>query len=121
MREIKFRAWDKESQEFIYYTDIEGLNHYCDAQFQKLNIKERQQYVCLKDKNGKDIYEGDILKIKPHGYEEKKLIVESIFSLNFCHNCYSGDLYSYSENFEVIGNIYEHPELLGGKNEIHKL
>ncbi|MGK8427376.1 YopX family protein [Bacillus cereus] len=112
MREIKFRAWDKEFKQFsdmaLNYK-IADINYYTDYEW--------MQYTGLKDKNGKEIYEGDILDDP----EEKPLYVE--FSTKFAAFCFvdkfdpcgptfytTKDLHY--EDLKVIGNIYENPELL---------
>ena len=75
------------------------------------------QYTGLHDKNGKEIYEGDIVKIKYRDEDIGKVIYE--------HNGFSIDVTNMNKNYgrvsfvnnfmEVIGNIYDNPELLGGE------
>jgi len=133
-REIKFRAWDKRHNAFARFfsmtqhadgsfgiDEIHGKNwnNYteCDE-----NV-ELMQFTGLKDKNGKGIYEGDILKIfgsvatddPAYGFYEPTSIVsfkDGYFGWGKEHNgTYSFDPFS-NEEIEVIGNIYENPELI---------
>lgn len=80
---------------------------------------ELMQYTELHDKNGKEIYEGDIVKIKYRDEDIGKVIYE--------HNGFSIDVTNMNKNYgrvsfvnnfiEVIGNICDNPELLGGEDE----
>ena len=111
MREIKFRAWDKDLHRMI-------LPYRCRWQACNNSINcELMQYTGLKDMNGKEIYEGDIVKTK---WEDVKLL-KVIFShggftyvaiddSDESHNFMPDN--SFLNGCEVIGNIYENPELL---------
>ena len=76
------------------------------------------QYTGLTDKNGKRIFEGDIVSLVKHdGLIYKVVYVPCRYELVNSKgvNCFVLDIYK-SENIEVIGNIYDNPELLGGEN-----
>lgn len=119
MREIKFRVWDKEEKRFWYFTleDVLKRNmNYRGSWDEKILKGEKQRYVGLKDKNRKEIYEGDILKCKLHnGKYENYTIVWN--EKDACFDALNKD----KSNFmlatiwrisEVIGNIYENEDLL---------
>lgn len=133
MREIKFRAWDKENKKMREVTCINFYDEYiyCDetasGEYTRLPIYETplMQYTGLKDKNGVEIYEGDVFGLlggdveRPNEYEfHAKVYFDNDFSA-FCVELYNGGweyLSDYLDNpkneREVIGNIYENPELV---------
>lgn len=124
MKEIKFRAWDKE-EKVMYQAQNVFLNrkgevigiHYFGtggiepavvrSVFKDGNRLELMQYTGLKAKNGKEIYEGDIYKWgnTPVEYREIPRYPDRLFHL-------IGERVWLPEDIEIIGNIYENPELL---------
>lgn len=116
MREIKFRAWDKDGRVFIY-----ELGHWDDS-INMLKPSEElekgwphlelMQYSGLKDKSGKEIYEGDIL-LDLRGFKET---VEWGSYPNDIEAPGPGFHIYRSQDSEVIGNIYENKELLNDNN-----
>lgn len=141
MREIKFKAWDKIGKRIGEVNYIK----YSDVQYNQVSARFKQngktvdewfaygdkdgcdniilmQYTGLKDRNGKEIYEGDILQLF-YGKENTPLTTTKVFfnkegywdSKNLSEQhpfraCYGG-----FSKCEVIGNIYENPELLEGE------
>ena len=108
MREIKFRAWHKIGKEMV-----SDITHLDDDDYIYM------QFTGLKDKNDKEIFEGDIVqnvgmpeyqKVGVVEFEGGKFVVIPIKTNK--DKKYKGDLYYWDE---VIGNIYENPELLEEK------
>jgi len=114
MRDIKFRAWNIEDSEMFVNVHRQYDWNILQAEsfYELINDKNiiLMQYTGLKDKNGKEIYEGDIVK-NEHGHIN--FIVYSDFSMRFHTNgYYGGGVKFYNQINEIIGNIYENKELL---------
>ena len=105
-REIKFRAWDGEQMVSPDYIDRRGVAHWKEHSIPSSSDKV-MQYTGLKDKNGKEIYEGDIVKDVDKDY----IGGEHIFVVEHQKGSYNVSLFL-TPTCEVIGNIYENPELL---------
>nr|DAY42623.1 MAG TPA: YopX protein [Caudoviricetes sp.] len=118
MRKIKFRAWDKLNKEMINFESINFQERrvYKDTvSYRKFNDIELMQYTGLKDMKGKEIYEGDIL-FETFREEYFKVVFEN-GSFRVEVDEYSLDLEDYANICEVVGNIYENPELMEEKDE----
>ena len=121
MRDIKFRVWDNERNAMFNSKSVDidffegkieitsDTIRYDEVYTDEIKDFELMQYVGCKDKNNKEIYEGDIVKTKEH-------IGQIIYSKGVFFIDVKGDfylpIYNVSEFMEVIGNIYENPELL---------
>jgi uncharacterized phage protein (TIGR01671 family) len=129
MREIKFRAWDTAKNYFDFDPLIcGGKACYIDSFDALEDYKEGriilQQYTGLKDKNGKEIYEGDICLNKNIIYEVRWVESSAKIGVKIVKTDYilsrgcTFPIQQYVNDgtlecaFEVIGNIYENPELL---------
>ncbi len=134
MREIKFRAWDKEKKvivkfDLFTYPTIQNVGSYGKEKF--LKEYELMQYTGLKDKNGKEIYEGDIIQYDNDEKTmdkwvcgEKAVVVYTparfLFRMNPFDKNELGNINVPKEGecedvIEVIGNIYENKELVHKK------
>ncbi|EOB0923225.1 YopX family protein, partial [Campylobacter jejuni] len=129
-----FRIWDEDNEEFyknpsiFKIKQIKGphnvvLSSYSDNErinFEGYDRKfEVELFTRLYDKNGKKVYENDIVKAKnPFNYLEAKISIhkEGTFYLENKSGHYMGSLIYLVEDegytIEIIGNIHENPELL---------
>lgn len=143
MRDIKFRAWDKVSKKMLMIglVDLDDMTVYsaksgdfrCSYQkktkcsknenFEDVKRLVFMQYTGIKDKNGKEIYEGDIFATDNNHnftviYEDTRFIgVDGDRSGNGYVCCVDSCYKNGSSSIEVIGNIYENPELLKEGNK----
>lgn len=136
MRELKFRAWYKSGKKMIYNIQNEfeeriELGMDCFSDYLKNDDFIVEQYTGLHDKNGKEIYEGDILKWKCYreiveGGVEEIEIIEKIAKVYWEEGDASfvvghwlrqlGRLVNEDKNeAEIIGNIHDNSELLERK------
>lgn len=152
-REIKFRAWDENNKQFADYEDVEeclscqnrdgwkssdGMG--CCFGINAVEILADciiEQYTGLTDKNGKEIYEGDIIKAKIDGLWQTgahtvskgkatwnlEVVYNDIRYMDVFHILGSKNqpdriYYLFDEqisDLEIIGNVHENPELIGGE------
>ena len=135
MREIKFRAWDENSQEMIYEIGItpEGIpysipdNAEASDQFNYYPSCHKMQYTGLKDRQGRMIYEKDIAEesyINPMTGKNvvDRYVIEwenGIHKMKYIGNQKGMDRYLWMrlDEIEVIGDVYRNPELLGAAEE----
>ena len=102
-RPVKFRAWHIDLKEWHYFDDIPHLGCYSASEL-RYDYEHWCQYTGLKDRNGKEIYEGDILTMdgKPNNVEVGWVEGFAGWSVS------ERDIF---RGAYVIGNIYDNPEI----------
>ena len=123
MREIKFRAWNKPSEVMCDYSTLQEwmfreaesaiVEYDIGVEREKTATREYghlifMQYTGLKDKNGQEIYEGDSGKCPDLG-DDVTVVEYYNYGFYLKHRGYYSEL---SFGGEIIGNIYENPELI---------
>ena len=126
MRQVKFRAWDKVNKKMHYDVGVLGGVVYVDfngnKEYEEVSGHVLMEYTGLKDKDGKEIYNGDILKLKEEVYRSNKLITVDVYKRVFYHKRFGQyllkDDIGYVEHIthakvgNVVGNIFENVELI---------
>lgn len=114
-REIKFRKWAKHINGEMAIVDDVILGGATLNSLRKNDGDVLMQYTGLLDRNGKEIYEGDILRFE--AWKKTGVIIYNLRELGFIfrenESRYVSDLGAFSEDaFEIIGNVYENPDLI---------
>lgn len=138
MQEIKIRVYDKKFQKMYMPEDIGFAIYMYDGRVEFERIDESGNhsgsvilpnedieiilYTGLKDLTGKEIYEGDIVKSssRKKGCEYLEIIESDRYCGGFAYKCKNGLVYDtlvrYIDKPEIVGNIYENPEMMENKN-----
>lgn len=141
MREIKMRYTYQHGETGRIYSRIFTLNDLESGEVKEFIknitaryfIVDKEQYTDLRDKNGKEIFEGDIVSLCTYSQDEPINVYEGeiiigiygigIIGVDECgkEDCFwFRDVEAAYNHFEVIGNIHESPELLGIKKDCSK-
>ena len=136
MREVMFKAWLKNRKKMVKVKAIDFIEEQIrgGANWYDFDEVELMQYTGLKDKNGVEIYEGDIIKANPYGNDVVGKVCYTGFAyevLEKTDNLFEDSGYKpmtciesnvlyeamkghslFGNRLEVIGNIYQNPELL---------
>ena len=126
MRDIKFRAWDKQTKRLFQVQALQfyGANNTVDAcwtngvdfdgestlgepELNNLHNLELMQYTGLKDKNGVEIYEGDIVKLNIPTYKTFTKVIHTLYDAFVLESNVESNDY-----IEILGNIHNNPDIL---------
>jgi uncharacterized phage protein (TIGR01671 family) len=126
MREIKFRAWVRNQKTMLPVIGIRDIGNGSGIiELRMLDVTyvstiylgeyevELMQFIGLKDNNGKEIYEGDIVR-ESDPYEEISVVgpVKYSYGSFYIENDFEHNSWEGTTDIEVVGNIYENPELM---------
>ena len=134
MREIKFRAWDKKRNvmwepiafirllQYLFFENFPNATAYQEIKHH-FNDIVWLEYTGLKDSQGKEIYEGDVIQWAGLEVQNGKQIyplrkravgmTADAFRDSFIDDCFhTQNLLEHGKNLEIIGNIYENPDLI---------
>ncbi len=117
MREIKFRAWCPQDRDDLGYMYLPSgsIDVECGVLVKRKHyVREIMlQFTGLHDKNGKEIYEGDVVKIQAFSDTPHEIVFDRGAFCIIGNTGMDADIkYAEDERSEIIGNIYENPELL---------
>ena len=129
MREIKFRAWDSKYHVMrgkvgvgmkgeplrwdTHDGPLDGSREYPQYESSYCDGYILLQFTGLKDKNGKDVYEGDIIEAWFPGMPHERVVLQEIMFYEGCFGCGNIPLKTVDKfNLLVVGNIYENGDLL---------
>lgn len=116
MRSIKFRAWDREKGEWTLPSPCVSHSNFLEIGNESIEV---MQFTNLFDKNGKEIYEGDVVRFGDNVIHDGALAHCVWLNTGFVYHILTGqyknkytDMSDTWRSYEVVGNIYEQPELL---------
>lgn len=129
MRQIKFRGKDIETGEWIYGHFFQRLGHYPaiveprprdgKVMYYEIAVEDNTvgQFTGLYDKNGQEIYEGDIVTFDNHLQGISQVVYDYAGFMVESQNYSTAIRYSMTNHIVVVGNIHDNPELLKGGAE----
>ena len=119
---LRFRAWDKEFKEMVQVDALDFEEQLIKATYKNGNVvkEDLKNYILMQstgltDKNGKEIFEGDVVKMAKNVYSEPtyyEVVRHRGGAYRLDSKQYGCELWLRHTDCEIAGNIYENPELL---------